>query len=119
MVENIALMLEVHQSMPVYKAESLAVEYLAKLGSETAGNKRIAQCSEQEVFYVKLIRAMFAPFEEILIVLPNTLTDSTDPANFICETLKKLEIAKKVSILDLNSNENDYLEVSCVTLMSK
>lgn len=119
MIENIALVLEVHQKMSVQKAESVAFDYLKKLGSEMTGNKRIAQCSEKEVFYVKLIRAMLAPFMEVLIVTPSNLTDKQHSANFIHETVTKLESVKNVTILDLKSNESHYLGKTCVTLLSK
>lgn len=114
MLENIALIPEVHQSMQVKQAESLALEYLQKLGQESVALNRLAQCNETEVFYVKLIRAILAPKPEVLIVMPTTLIDSQQSTNFICDAVTKLATDKTVSIIDLKTNENHYLGESCI-----
>jgi len=115
MLENIALIKEVHQHTPIQEAEEEAQYHLAKIGLDNISKNRIVQCSKIEIFYVMLIRALMTEDKNIVIVLPFSITNNlTDVKGFI----DNIEILndKNILILDLYTNESKYKDTLCNTI---
>ncbi len=112
MLENIALIKEVHQHTPIQEAEEEAQYYLAKIKLDNISKNRIVQCSKLEIFYVMLIRALMTNENNIVILLPFSITnDLTDVKGFI----DKIEVLnnKNILILDLHTNKSKYKDTLC------
>ena len=107
MLENIALIKEVHQHKSIVSAEKEAKDYLSKINLEKISNNRVIQCSNLEIFYVKLIRALMTDEDNIIIVLPFSITTNlTDVKSFI-DNIYMLNY-KKILILELYTNKSKY-----------
>lgn len=108
MVENIALIEEVHQRIPRVSAHANALKLLKKLNMRHLAHKRTSQCNEYEQFTVSLIRASMMQSAEIVIVSPLTQYSSKDPIGDLIQVLDALEITKSVMILDIKLYEKEY-----------
>lgn len=114
MLENIALIKEFHEHMPTSQAQSIAKEYLQKLGLAHIGSYRANQCTSLELFYVMVIRALMPRTKDILIVTPLMLIKKIDSMNAIIETLEQLNDGKKkITIVDTLSNKLYYKGCRC------
>jgi len=113
MLENIALIKEVHEHMPTQKAQEEAKTFLEKIGLENIGLNRLNQCNSYEVFCVALIRALMTKEMNVIIVSPFHLIDNLRDIETVISTIRKLEIKKNILILDTLSNEIHYKGSSC------
>lgn len=113
MLENIALIKEVHEHMPTKEAQEQAKEYLKKIELENIGLNRLNQCNTYEVFCVSLIRALMTKEMDVIIVSPFHLIDNLRDINTVITTIEKLEVKKNILILDTLSNEIHYKGSSC------
>jgi len=113
MLENIALIKEVHEHMPTQKAQEEAKTFLEKIGLENIGLNRLNQCNSYEVFCVALIRALMTKEMNVIIVSPFHLIDNLRDIESVISTIQKLELKKNILILDTLSNEIHYKESSC------
>jgi len=112
MLENIALIKEVHHYKSIVSAEKEAKDYLSKINIENISNNRVIQCSNLEIFYVKLIRALMTDEDNIIIVLPFSITANlTDVKSFI-DNIYMLN-HKKILILELYTNKSKYEGILC------
>ena len=115
MLENIALIKEVHEHKSIIKAEEEARGYLSKINLENVSKSRVTKCSELEVFYVMLIRALMTDSKNIIIVLPFSIIDNlTDVKTFI-DNISILN-HKNIIILDIYTNESNYQGNLCNTI---
>ena len=76
MLENIAIIKEVHELMSIDEAEDIAREELKKISLSQIALYRLTQCSPIEIFYVMLIRAIMAKEMNVIIVTPFLLVDN-------------------------------------------
>jgi len=113
MLENIALIKEVHESMPTKLAQQQANEYLEKIQLQDIGLNRLNQCNTLEVFYVCLIRALMTKETDVIIVTPFHLIDNLREIEILIASIKKLKTQKNIIFLDTLSNETHYEGCSC------
>ena len=113
MLENIALIKEVHFNMPTKQAQLLAREFLDKIDLSYIGEFRINQCSFSQLFFVKLIRALMSKEKKVIIKTPYSLLYSLRDMKNICQKIDILNIDKDILILDTYNNEINYVESSC------
>lgn len=113
MLENIALIKEVHEHLPTKDAQNEARAALAKIDLDKISLFRVNMCDAYEIFCVSLIRAMMSSEEKIIIISPLNLLDNIAGIIDIALIVEKLAIEKDIHILDTMSNENHYKETSC------
>ncbi|MDA3909557.1 MAG: hypothetical protein PF437_10780 [Sulfurimonas sp.] len=113
MLENIALIKEVHEHMPTKKAQEEAKESLKKIELENIGLNRLNQCNSYEVFCVCFIRALMTKESDVIIVTPFHLIDNLRNIKTIISIVEKLQVKKNILILDTISNEIHYKDSSC------
>ncbi|MBU1659589.1 hypothetical protein KKG72_11165 [bacterium] len=116
MLENIALIKEVHELMPISKAEALAQEYLAKIALEDIGLLRLVQCTPTDIFYVMLIRALMSKEMNIIILTPFYLIHDLKSIQTILENMQLLNNNKEITIFDIITNEIHYEGCLCNTV---
>ncbi|WP_373004709.1 hypothetical protein [Sulfurimonas sp.] len=113
MLENIALIKEVHEHMPTELAQKEAKESLKKIDLENIAFNRLNQCNSYEVFCVCLIRALMTKESDVIIVSPFHLIDNLRDIKTIVSAIDKLKVMKNILILDTISNETHYKDSSC------
>lgn len=113
MIENIALIKEVHNSLSTPKAQENAQTYLEKINLEQIATYRLTACSVDEIFYVQFIRALMTQEKNIIIVTPFSLIENLRNINDIIENIKLLNQDKNILILDTLNNEIHYKGYSC------
>ncbi len=113
MLENIALIKEFHEFLPIPLAQKEAFEYLKKIDLQNISLYRLTQCSSLDIFYVCLIRALMTKEMNVIIVMPFNLVDNLKDIKKVFKTIDKLEVEKNILILDLISNETHYKGCSC------
>lgn len=116
MTENISLIKEVQKFMSVKDAQKLAVEYLKLISYEYLADKRVNNCNDVEIFYVKFIRALFSDAQNIFISVPFGILQSIENIDEIINNLLKYESEKNIVVLDLFSNEHRYKGSTCNTI---
>jgi len=120
MVENIALILEVHQHMSIKKAQQIAQQYLDMIHLGHIGSYRKVQCTPLEIFYVMFIRALVTNEPTIIIETPYVLLESLREIKTISIHLEKLnQSKKKIIILDTQNNMLHYKDCLCNMIKSK
>jgi len=97
MLENIALIKEVKEFMPTYQAQREGLELLSKLKLAHIGVKRVAQCSNEELFYVMFIRAMMSKKDDIIIDMPYSIIHNL------------ADVIKLISNIELLNNQQKNL----------
>ena len=113
MIENIALIKEVHENMSLFQAQALAKEYLDKMSLSTISQKRSDSCKNIEIFYVMAIRAMMTQAKSVIIKLPTTLLEDLQDMPKIIENLLKIKEEKEIYIFDFFANKIHYKESQC------
>jgi len=107
-VENIALIEEVHQKVSRINAHTNAINKLKKINSQHLANNRTSQCNEYEHFIAGLIRASMMQYATIIIVTPLMQYSSIDPIGDMQRVIHALEITVPIIILDLKLYEKEY-----------
>lgn len=114
MVENIALILQVHEKLSRNKAQKRAFDALHSLHLDRLAPLRYDVCSIQDIFYVQLIRAFVQKGAKIVIDQPFVFLNEQTDINFILEALDALLVPyQDVTIIDLEHQKSHYKEVSC------
>ncbi len=108
-VENIALIKEVHIGLSVDKAEGIAKESLEKIGLLDIALMSIDKCSDLEIFYVMFIRALMMNRGTILVESPYLILEEI----INIEILDELNQDKDIIILDTFENETKYEDYRC------
>lgn len=114
MLENIALIKEVHEQLSIKKAQSIATESLEKIGISHIALKRLNQCSSIEIFYVMFIRAMMSKNINIVILTPFLLISNLADIQSIINNIEILNSDKNIFILDNSTNKIHYKGISCL-----
>ncbi len=114
MLENIALVLQVHEHLSRKKANKEVYHALNSLELEHIAQLRYEACSDKEMFFVQLIRASIQKDAKIIIEQPFMLLSEEMNLDFILESLDALRIEYgRVLIIDLIHQENYYREGRC------
>ncbi|MFT7005399.1 MAG: ABC-type lipopolysaccharide export system ATPase subunit [Sulfurimonas sp.] len=113
MLENIALIKEVHNNLATPIAQKEAGEYLDKLGLLDISLNRINQCNSMDIFHVCLIRALMTKETNIIIVTPFHLIDNLRDISTLVSSIETLDIKKNILIIDTISNKTHYKGSSC------
>jgi ABC-type lipopolysaccharide export system ATPase subunit len=116
MLENIALIKEVHEHLETLKAQDIAREMLKKISHEHVALYRVSSCSPTEIFYIQFIRALMMREEKIMIVTPFSLIDNLRNINVIIKNIEILAHKKHILIVDMLSNEIHYQGTACNTV---
>ncbi len=113
-IENIALIKEVHETLCIKKAEALSLEYLQRINFSHIGFLRPIQCNEIEKFYALFIRALMTKERDVIILSPLSLLNTTDEVESIFNDLIQLnQENKNILILDILTNEVHYEGCIC------
>jgi ABC-type lipopolysaccharide export system ATPase subunit len=114
MIENIALILQVHEGLSREAAHKRAHQKLKVLELLHLANWRYDICSEKEIFYVQLIRAHMQKNAKIVIDQPFAFLAEEVDLGFIFTALDRLMIAyEEVLIIDLTGQKSHYKETAC------
>ncbi len=114
MIENIALIMQVHDHLSRKKAQKLAYDALKALGLIHLAPLRYDACSDKDIFYIQLIRAFVQKGDKIIIDQPFVFLAEENSINFILDALDALLIPyQQVLIIDLEHQQSHYKEVSC------
>jgi len=113
MLENIALIKEVHEHLPTIKAQKIAKEMLEKIHQEHISLYRVSACTPVEIFYIQFIRALMMKEKKIIIVTPFSLIENLRDINVIIKNITILGSEKEILLLDMLSNENHYEGSQC------
>ncbi len=114
MLENISLVLQVHERIGRKQAHQKALDALSLLGLDNLAILRYEACSNKEIFLVQLIRACIQKDVKIIIEQPFMLLSDAIDLNNILGSLDKLGIAhERVLIIDLKHQEKFYEESGC------
>jgi len=113
MIENIALIKEVHQFLSVKQAHKDALNLLDKLSLASIADKRINECCDEDVFYVMFMRAMMSSEKDIVIEVPFSLVKNLENIGKLIENILFLNDDKNIIILDNITNESKYKGYPC------
>ncbi len=114
MIENISLIMQIHDRLSRKNAQKAAYDALKSLGLISIAALRYDACSDKEIFYVQLIRAFVKKGAKIVIDQPFAFVAEENSINFILEALDKLLIPyQRIIIIDLDNQKSRYKEVSC------
>ncbi len=108
MIENIALIPEVHKHISVKKAQELAQACLAKIDKEDIALKRMHQVNEVEMFYVLIARALMDSRETIVIINPLSILKHVEFLAIAMKNLAILNKEKNIIILENDINRFHY-----------
>ncbi len=109
-IENIALIEEVHQRYNRDISHKNAFIKLSQFNMQSLASKKVSQCNELEKFTLVLIRASMMKNVTIVIVTPLVQYQSQDSLDYLLRAMQILKIEKRTVILDLSLYKNDYKE---------
>ena len=109
-IENIALIEEVHQRFNREKSHKNALKKLQKLNLQELKLKRPSQCSNLQLFSISLIRASMMKDVIIVVITPLVQYQAEDSLEHLYKILNILDIRERTIILDLSLYENDYTD---------
>ncbi len=110
-IENIALIEEVHQRLPREVAHKNALDKLTLLNLENIVTSRVATCSQFERFRVEMIRASMMLDAKIYIILPLQQFHTNNSIEDMMQSIEGLKIQERVTILDLLTNIEEYKHI--------
>ena len=113
MLENISLIKEVHEHMPIEKSQELAMEFLNRVNLSNISLNRIHECSTLEIFYVMFIRALMSSEKRVIIEVTSSVVESLVHMQNVLNGIELLNIGKEIVILDLKERETYYKESRC------
>lgn len=114
MMENIALILQVHEGMNRQDAKHEAVKSLMRLGLNHIASLRYDACSEKEIFFTQLIRARLKKDAKIVIDQPFLFLADEMDLGFLLDALDLLLVPyQDVLIIDLTHQQSHYKESAC------
>ena len=107
-IENIALIQEVHQGLVREVAHTNALEKLSLLKLTSVAKSRIATCSQFERFCISMIRASMMLDAKIYIISPLQQFHTNSSIEDMMHSIFDINIQEEVTILDLFSNIEEY-----------
>ncbi len=114
MIENISIILQIHEHQSRKQAQLNAYKRMKVLNILPLASLRYDECSQKEIFLIQLIRADIQKDVKIVIEQPFTFLEHEPDLNFITDTLDKLLISyEDVFIVDLKHQQAHYKETAC------
>lgn len=114
MIENISLILQVHEGLSRKAAHKRSHQSLKALELSHLASWRYDVCREKEIFYVQLIRARMQKDAKIVIDQPFAFLAEEMDLEFIFTALDRLMIDyQDILIIDLSGQKNRYKETAC------
>ena len=114
MIENISLILQVHEGLSRQAAHKRSRDALKALDLSDLSALRYDVCSEKEIFFVQLIRAHMQKDAKIIIDQPFAFLAEEMDLEFILTALDRLMISyEDVLIIDLTGQKSHYKETAC------
>jgi ABC-type lipoprotein export system ATPase subunit len=111
MLENITLILEVHEKRSTDDAQEVVLKLLDKISLNDIKDKRLNECSSLEVFYVMLIRAVVYKSDSIVVYQLLSLVDELEDISEVLDNIKKLDIQKNIIFVDNQNNQSFYANI--------
>jgi ABC-type lipopolysaccharide export system ATPase subunit len=111
MIENIALILEVHEKRSTKESNERVEKLLDKISLGGIKNKRLNQCNSLESFYVMLLRAVVYDAKVIVIYQLLSLVDELEDINQIIQNIQKLNISQDIVFADNQNNQSFYANI--------
>ncbi len=102
--------------MPTNMAEQITKTYLEKINLSSITYKRPIKCTNIEVLYSMLLRAIMCKNDTIIISNPIHLLNNLKDIKDIIIDIKSVIDDKKIMILDILSNEVHYEGCPCHTI---
>lgn len=115
-LENIALIKEVHEHLETSVAQEEALAYLQKIELSYLAKFRVSQCNEVEIFLIMIIRALMTKEKTVIILRVFSITNHLINIKTIIDNIQIINNNKKILLLDLHVNESDYKEDRCNTI---
>jgi ABC-type lipoprotein export system ATPase subunit len=109
-VENIALIQEVHLRVPRIESHRRVLELFNVVNIQKIAQYSTTHCSDYEKFAARLIRASMMQYATIIIISPLQQFFSKEPIDVLVKLILDLKLEKRVEILDLTLYENDYTD---------
>lgn len=108
MLENIALIEEIHQNKTIQEAQDKAISLLKLISLEHIAHKRVNLCTPTEIFWVMFLRAYLFNAKTIIVQFIFSITYEINTIEEIIETLQKLNITKNIIFVDIKTNQHLY-----------
>jgi len=108
MLENIAIIHEVHKHKSIKEAQFEALEYLNKIAKADIGLKRMHQINEVEMFYVMVARAMMSEPDTVVLINPLAILNHVEFLAIAMKNLAILNDNKNIIILENGINRFHY-----------
>ena len=108
MLENIALIHEVHNHTSTKVAQEEASFFLNKIDKLGIAFKRTHQCNELELFYTMIIRAIMTKEKNIVILRPLSILKNIEFLAVAMKNLALLNENKNIIILENDINRFQY-----------
>lgn len=107
--DNIALIIQYHNNVPVKEAEKLVIGHLKRCGLEQIAFKRNPSLSDEERFCAMLLRAAMVKDAYILIDRPLKILADLEDRSFFYNILNGLaDLFLECHILDYKWNQERY-----------
>ena len=107
-LENIAIIKEVHHHKSIASAEAEAIKLLDRISLYGIATNRVPLCSEFEIFCAMFIRALMSDSGKIMIVTPFNLISTLTEIKEIIDVIHKLDVKKDIIIIDMKNNKTNY-----------
>ncbi len=107
-IENIALIKEVHERLSQKAAQKQALEALEAVGYAYIGRFRSVNCNVKELFIAQLIRASMMQYAKITIIRPFVMLKDTEEIPMILDALRRIKEGCDCEILDMKLNRSKY-----------
>lgn len=107
-IENIALIREVHGAQSRKQAQAAALNVLKSLEYAHTAYRRPSACDAKERFVAQLVRASMMQNVKIVLVNPFVMLNDSEPLMWIADLLFHLDREAEALILDVSINRNKY-----------
>jgi ABC-type sugar transport system ATPase subunit len=107
-IENIALIKEVHEGFSRDKALAVAQEALNAVGAGHIAHFRSVKCSVKELFIAQLIRATMVQYAKIVIIRPFVMLKDTEEIQTIVDVVFQIAKTHDCTVLDMKINRSKY-----------
>lgn len=107
-VENIALIDEVHHKKSRAQAQKNVLQMLQRLSLEDIAQKRPSACTAEEIFYAMVLRAVLFDASTIIIIGMFHMVDLDHPFATFVQNMRSLHLQKDIIVVDTFLNRTYY-----------
>lgn len=112
-IENIALIKEVHENLSVAQAQNLAIEALELVSYGEIAKKRANSCSSMEIFFAMFLRALMTQEPNIIIEMRYNLVENLQDIETVLQKISLFSDKKNIIVLDISDKKNHYKGYRC------